>query len=322
MLHLFHPRLPAELKCLKSTEPTTAAKTPCIGDYIGEKKELQKAVHQTVMVAKLEEATKRRLKADDHQRVAQYSPDDLVTVWRPVSSSGKSKFARSAKLLYKNIGPFRVIEPIERSSVDTSNDEPPLTYRLMHVSTYKVDTYSVRHMFPFMRGMKHSQVGEALQEELAPYGYDGELGLVLRYLSDLHGGMHLWIKSRAGQPGYLSKVTAVDERSDLVEVQLLNTTSDKRVGQWQLAWFDDHPDPKKRLPKPFAKGDEWYEYQTPVSNKLSNQLKPWVETATFSDFIPIALELLPNKQGYLRVPTKFYEKYTSSLRSPSRRRSF
>ena len=69
-------------------------------------------------------------------------------------------------------------------------------------------------------------------------------------------------------------------------------------------------------------GDEWYEYQTPVSNKLSNQLKPWVETATFSDFIPIALELLPNKQGYLRVPTKFYEKYTSSLRSPSRRRSF
>jgi hypothetical protein len=62
MLHLFHPRLPADLKCLKSTEPTTAAKFPCIGDYIGEKKELQKAVHQTIMVAKLEEATKRKLK--------------------------------------------------------------------------------------------------------------------------------------------------------------------------------------------------------------------------------------------------------------------
>ena len=45
---------------LKFTEPTTAAKFPCIGDYIGEKKELQKAVHQTVMVAKLEEATKRK----------------------------------------------------------------------------------------------------------------------------------------------------------------------------------------------------------------------------------------------------------------------
>jgi hypothetical protein len=98
MLHLFHPRLPADLKCLKSTEPTTAAKFPCIGDYIGEKKELQKAVHQTVMVAKLEEATKRKLKADTHQQVVQYRPDDLVTVWRPVTSTGKSKSARSCKL--------------------------------------------------------------------------------------------------------------------------------------------------------------------------------------------------------------------------------
>ena len=170
-------------------------------------------------------------------------------------------------------------------------------------------------MFPFMRGTKHSQVGEALQEEWAPQVYDGELGLVLRHLSDLHGGMHLWMKSRAGQPGYLSKVMAVDERSDLVEVQLLQSTSDKRVGQWQLAWFDDHPDPEKRLPKPFAKGDEWYEYRTPVSNKPSNQLKPWVETATFSDFIPIALTLTPDAHGYLRLPTKFYEKYVKSKKT-------
>ena len=39
------------------------------------------------------------------------------------------------------------------------------------------------------------------------------------------------MKSRAEQPGYLSKVTAVDERPDLIEVQLLNTTFDKHVGQ-------------------------------------------------------------------------------------------
>ena len=315
MLHLFHPRLPADLKFLKSTEPTTAAKFPCIGDYIGEKKELQKAVHQTVMVAKLEEATKRKLKADTHQRVVQYSPDDLVTVWRPVTSTGKTKSARSSKLLYKNIGPFKVIEPIERPSVGNTIDEPPLTYRLMHVSTGKVDTYSVRHMFPFMRGTKHSQVGEALQEEWAPHVFDGELGMVLRHLSDVHEGMHIWMKSRAGAPGFLSKVTAVDERSDLIEVQLLNTTSDKRVGQWQLVWFDDHPDPKKRHPKPVSKGDEWHEYRTPVSNKPSKQLKPWVETATFSDFIPIALTLTPDAQGYLRLPTKFYEKYIKNRKS-------
>jgi hypothetical protein len=197
----------------------------------------------------------------------------------------------------------------------TTNDDAPLTYRLMHVSTGKVDTYSVRHMFPFMRGTKHSQVGEALQEEWAPHVYDGELGMVLRHLSDVHDGMHIWMKSRAGAPGFLSKVTAVDERSDLIEVQLLNTTSDKRVGQWQLVWFDDHPDPKKRHPKPVSKGDEWHEYRTPVSNKPSKQLKPWVETATFSDFIPIALTLTPDAQGYLRLPTKFYEKYIKNRKS-------
>ena len=46
-------------------------------------------------------------------------------------------------------------------------------------------------MFPFMRGTKHSQVGEALQEEWAPHVYDGELGMVLRHLSDVHDGMHI-----------------------------------------------------------------------------------------------------------------------------------
>ena len=40
-----------------------------------------------------------------------------------------------------------------------------------------------------------------------------------------------------------------------------------------------------------------------------------METATFSDFIPIALELLPDKQGYLRMPTKFYEKYIKPEKS-------
>jgi hypothetical protein len=57
-----------------------------------------------------------------------------------------------------------------------------------------------------------------------------------RHLSDVHDGMHMWMKSRAGTPGFLSKVTAVVERSDLIEVQLLNTTSDKRVGQWKLSF--------------------------------------------------------------------------------------
>ena len=52
-----------------------------------------------------------------------------------------------------------------------------------------------------------------------------------------------------------------------------------------------------------------------MSNKLSNQLKPWLETASFSDYIPIALELLPDAQGYLRLPTKFYEKHIKPQKS-------
>ena len=40
-----------------------------------------------------------------------------------------------------------------------------------------------------------------------------------------------------------------------------------------------------------------------------------METATFSDFIPIALTLHPDAQGYLRLPTKFYEKYIKNRKS-------
>jgi hypothetical protein len=176
---------------------------------------------------------------------------------------------RSSKLLYQNIGPFQVLEAIDRSSAGTSN-EPALTYRLRHVPTGKFSTYSVRHMFPFMRSTKHSQVGEALMEEWAPIIDDGDLGLVLRDVSEVREGMYLWMKPRAGQPGYLSLVTAVDARSDLLEVQLLNTSSSGRVGQWQLVWFDDHPDPKKRQPKPVSTEDE---YRTPVSCEHPNRCK-------------------------------------------------
>ena len=48
MLHLFHPKLPADLQCLRSTDPTTVSRFPTIGDYIGDKKAMQKAVHQSV----------------------------------------------------------------------------------------------------------------------------------------------------------------------------------------------------------------------------------------------------------------------------------
>jgi hypothetical protein len=317
MLHLFHPRLPADLKCLQSTEPTTAAKFPVIGDYMGQKKELQKAIHQTIIIAKLQEATKRKLNADCHQRDVQYAPGDMCTVYRPVVSAGKTPSARSTKLLYKNIGPFKVIEPIVRSSVGTSN-ESPLTYRLCHVSTGKEGTYSVRHMFPFMRGTKHSQVGEELMEEWAPIIHDGDLGLILKDCSDVAEGMFLWMKPRAGQPGYITLVTAIDERSDLIEAQLFQTLSDKRVGQWEQAWFDDHADPKKRQPNAVSKSDEWNEYRTPVTNKHSTQYKAWIEVAAFADFVPIALALKPDEKGYLRLPTNFYKKYVMGKSSDSK----
>ena len=83
--------------------------------------------------------------------------------------------------------------------------------------------------------------------------------------------MYLWMKPRAGQLGYITLVTAIDERSDLIEAQLFQTLSDKRVGQWEQAWFDDHDDPKRRQPNAVSKNDEWHEYRTPVTNKHSNQ---------------------------------------------------
>jgi hypothetical protein len=75
--------------------------------------------------------------------------------------------------------------------------------------------------------------------------------------------MVLWMKARAGQPGYLSVVQSVDARADLVVAQLFNTFTDKRLLKWQRVWYDDHPDLKKRQPRPVATGDEWHEYRTP-----------------------------------------------------------
>jgi hypothetical protein len=90
-------------------------------------------------------------------------------------------------------------------------------------------------MFPFMRGTKHSQVSEELMEEWAPIIDDGDLGLwyCVMYQKVCTAGMYLWMKPRAGQPGLISLVTAVDERSDLIDAQLFNSASDKRIDQWQ-----------------------------------------------------------------------------------------
>ena len=121
--------------------------------------------------------------------------------------------------------------------------------------------------------------------------------------------MYLWMKPRAGQPGFLSLVTDTDVRSDLIEVQLLNSSTKTRVDGWQAVWYDDHDDKSRRCPRPYAKTDEYFEYRTPVSNKYSKQYKPWTETATFSDFVPIALTPTSSTSGYLRLGTKFHERH-------------
>ena len=237
----------------------------------------------------------------------------MVTVWRPVNSSGTSISARSSKLLYRNIGPFKVLEPIARSSAGTSNEDP-LTYRLQHVATGKVGTYSVRHMFPFMRGTRHSEVGAELQEEWAPITHDSDLGQVLRQVEEVQPQMLLWLKPRAGNPGHLCEVISVDHRSDLLTVQLYNTTTPKRGTKWQKVWYDDHPDSRKRQRRPFSKGEEWHEYWTPVHNKRNASYKPWVVDGAFEDFVPIVLGLKQDGTGYLNLPKKFQDKYILGLR--------
>ena len=164
-------------------------------------------------------------------------------------------------------------------------------------------------MFPFMKGTKHHEVGEQTMSEFAPIVEDGDLGLALHSTADVKPGMYLWMKPRAGQPGFLSLLTDTDARSDLIEVQLLNSSTKTRVDGWQAVWYDDHEDKSKRCPRPYAKTDEYFEYRTPVSNTHSKRYKPWTETATFSDFVPIALDPTSSKSGYLRLSTKFHARH-------------
>jgi hypothetical protein len=126
-----------------------------------------------------------------------------------------------------------------------------------------------------MRGTRHSEVGEALQEEWAPIIHDGDLGQVLRQVEEVKPKMLLWLKPRAGNPGHLCEVVSVDKRADLLTVQLYNTTP-KRCTKWQKqkVWYDDHPDRKKRQPRAVSKEEEWDEYWTPVDNKCNARYKP------------------------------------------------
>jgi hypothetical protein len=75
-----------------------------------------------------------------------------------------------------------------------------------------------------------------------------------------------------------------------------------------LVWFDDHPDPKKRLPKPVSKSDEWHGYRTPVSNKLSNQLKPWLETGSVNESV-VPAPLAPTPPAALRAAHETLHRY-------------
>jgi hypothetical protein len=105
-------------------------------------------------------------------------------------------------------------------------------------------------MFPFMRGTKHSEVSEEQMEEWAPIIDDGDLGLALREVAEVKPGMFLWMKARAGHPGFISVVQSVNARADLVVTQLLNTTTEKRLLKWQRVWFDDQTTPALRNGSP------------------------------------------------------------------------
>jgi hypothetical protein len=121
----------------------------------------------------------------------------------------------------------------------------------------------------------------------------------------------------AGNPGYLTEVTSVDKRSDLLlVVQLFNTTTPRKGSARQKVWYDDHPGSKMRHPKAVDKEEEWNEYWTPVlvSNKRNARYKPWVEEAALADFIPIVLDLKPDGPGYLNLPKKFHDKYVLGVR--------
>jgi hypothetical protein len=124
----------------------------------------------------------------------------------------------------------------------------------------------------------------------------------------------LWLKPRAGSPGHLCEVISVDQRSDLLTVQLYNTTPPKRGTKWQKVWYDDHPGRKKRQPRAVSKEEEWNEYWTPVDNKCNASYKPWVVDGAFDDFVPIVLDLKPDSTGYLNLPKKFHDKYILGLR--------
>jgi hypothetical protein len=229
LLHLFEPNLPQDLKCLQSTTPIHARKFPTVNEYVADLKPIQKMVHHSIMSARQEAAVKRKLDGDLRKVEVTYELGDMVVVWRPISSKHLS-----GKLLYQNIGPFEVLG---QPHADKAGGPNPAVYRLRHLETGKECTQNIRHMFPYLRGTKASQVSEETKTEWATAKPAVDDNDRVVGLEDLAEGDFLWLRARGKQKGLLTRIEAVDTHSDLVEVHTYNTHTPARKGGWCPVWY-------------------------------------------------------------------------------------
>jgi site-specific DNA-cytosine methylase len=293
LMHLFEPNLPQDLKCLQSTEPMHARKFPTVDEYVADLKPIQKMIHHSIMSARREAAVKRKLEGDLRKVEVTYEQGDMVVVWRPISSKHLS-----GKLLYQNVGPFEVLG---QPHADKAGGPNPAVYRLRHLETGKECTQNIRHMFPYLRGTKASQVSEETKAEWAtasPAAVNDEDNIVA--ITDLEEGDFLWLRARGKQRGLLTRIKSVDPHSDLVEVHTYNTHTAARKGGWCPVWYvgDDQ---------------KYEEYWDPKGHlKVKKGYQKYILVHPFKDFIPVALapgDLKEDGKNQLEIPFSFHSRF-------------
>ena len=96
-------------------------------------------------------------------------------------------------------------------------------------------------------------------------------------------GQYLWLLPDfyEGWPGYLVYVIASKPSRDMITVQVLNSWGKgrrRRFG-WELCWFEG------------GVADAAHERRTPHSHSKKDSFEPWLESASFDSFVPVACEM-------------------------------
>ena len=118
-------------------------------------------------------------------------------------------------------------------------------------------------------------------------------------LDDIHENEYLWWS----QGSRFIQVKSIDPHQGLVEGQLLNSSTPKRVHGWKSCWWTRD---KINALRPTDVRPDWVQYDLPVDRSgYGYGLEPWLEIIPFEELVPLRVGAHMDNEGELRLPKRF-----------------